>query len=296
MNKVYFRIGGGLGDCLNTFFGGVPTYAQGIKDLDPTAEIAVLCCSSNSSIVDIFDHHPAFNRVILVKPFEEFAQEAIAALEAEGFRPWAQVYDHKTLAHNPQKVYLTAEEEAEVELVRQKGPYTAVHPFNSAGTGITAQHFEIPTDYNRIIGQIINAGYNLAQIGHDWTHNPTGNLQKEEFLYDHPNFINLVNKFNLRQMVRLVQGAEKFLGTSSCWTVVATLNGLPSFMILPEHMKDILYDEQVSGQGLRGTLIHRYGLSSGAAIPELYDLVEKFLRTPASKRTPQFEGDYLVLR
>lgn len=296
MNKVYFRIGGGLGDCLNTFFSGGPTYAQGIKDTNTDAIIHVLCCSSNSSILDVFERHPAFDKAILVKPFEANAQEAIATLEADGFRPWHQVYHQHLLKHDPQKVYLSAAEEAQVEAIRQQGPYVVVHPFNSAGTGITAKHFNVPTDYNKIIGQIIDAGYNLVQIGHNWTHNPTGNLQTEEFNYDHPKFINLVNKFNLRMMARLVMGADKFLGTSSCWIVVATLNGIPSFMILPEHMKDILHEEQITGQGLRGTLIHRYGLSSGAAIPELYDLVEKFVRTPAPKRTPEFNGDYLVLR
>jgi ADP-heptose:LPS heptosyltransferase len=278
MNKIYFKCGGGLGDCLNTFFVGPPLFAQSIKNADPDVVIYILCCSSNASILEAFENHPFFDKAILVKPFQEFIDVAEKELKEQGFVYWSTAYDQNQLTKQKQKIYLTPEEFNEVEAVKRMGPYIAVHPFNSAGTGITATHFEVNTDYRKIIEQILDCGYNLVQIGGNWRHNPSESIQTEEFVYEHPKFIDLVNKFNLRQIAHIVFGATKFIGTSSCWVVVATVNHVPSFMMLPHHMNDILLDEQKTGQGLRGTLIHTYGLKSGAAIPELYQLTEAFIQ------------------
>lgn len=295
MHKIYFTVGGGCGDCLNTFFTGDLTYAQSMKEIAPDTEVLVICRSSNASVDGIFTNHPFFNAVKVVSVLGDALDIAIQEAESNGYVHWSQVFDYNQLYRTAQQVFLTPEEEVEVQSISNLGTYIAVHPFNSAGTGIAATHFEVNTDYPRIIKQIIDAGYNVVQVGGDWTHIPTNNIQRENFEYDHPKFINLVNKFNIRMIARTVMNAAKFIGTSSVWMVVAAVTGIPTFMILPVHMADILNDEAATGQGLRGTLIKKQGVFYGAQVPELYSLTSEFIFKNLQKRKLDFTSEYPLL-
>jgi hypothetical protein len=285
-DKVYFVCGGGFGDCLGHWMTGELSYAPAVKAASPTTRIHVLCFSSSTSILEVLEGNPAFDSAEVVSCLGDAPAAARRRLEADGCVHWGSAFDQRALRIAFPRVHLAAGEEDQVREIVTGGPFVVFHPFNSAGTGMAATHFDTNVDCRRIAKLAQEAGYRVVQVGGDWTHVPTYNRLREGLNLNLPDVIDLTNRVSARVTLAVAMAADKFIGSSSAWWVASVYSGVPSFVVLPSHMRDYVADEAATGQGLRGTLIRKYGSRWGVAGEELYHNVAAFFHDPLPRKTP----------
>lgn len=221
-HKVYIHDGGGGGDIpANQFkchrgWG----YLEEFKKKFPDSKILVVVTSCSAEGVRYIKYNPYIDEVKelpWVNP----------NLPWKGLAPHVEGYEHLNQAAKrlmPEAkpkvppVYLSDEDKVAVDEIVKQGKFCFVHPF--AGT---PERMAYPLEhYPKLIDRIIDElGHNVVVIGGSYKQLANQGMKEklkiEEFKYERPGLINIVNKTNMRQGIRLAQEASLWVGTWSCY-------------------------------------------------------------------------------
>jgi len=232
--KVYFTCGGGLGDCIISYICGDPETSEipapdgfsarwfrRLKDLKQkeNPKIQLIITSHNSSAVDFFKPNPYIDNIKLVG-------WQIEPFTVEDRRKWT---DHIPLKvkynwqdFTPSKVefYITEENKKILKEIKPRERYVVIHPFaRKSGRELPFNH------YFELIKRLSDKGIKSVVIGGTYTLTSTkpeeNKIIEESFPYAHKDLINLANKIDITLIPHLILGATGFIGTHSCWILLA---------------------------------------------------------------------------
>lgn len=237
--KVYVVGGGGLGDLLREYFGGQDYwgYLKGVKEKYPGIKIKAILCIHNPQAKEFLKYNPYLEKIeqypwqIDGEPiFFEHSNDYVFIRSISGI--------FEGLEYEKPKVYLNREEEALVETIKNSGKYIFIHPFAGLKDHIALSIEEYPD----LIDRIIDLGFNVVVVGGSYKRiNQGGNDEiEEEFEYEKVDLFNLVGRVNSRIATRLAQGASGFIGTHSCYILIASIEKIKSVLIVPEGIREYL--------------------------------------------------------
>lgn len=238
-NKVYFSLNAGFGDATYTYVrGGLYwNYLKALKEARPDIEIKGFCCTHNVQAVELVRFNPYLDSfqwmpwigkepcplrgVGRIHNRPEAEINSVPKANEQGYTYIGEVKELlEDLEPELPKLYLTINEEKQVNDIEQAGRFITIHPF----CGGPHRRVFPPKEYHKLIDTVIDKyGYNVAVLGGD--HVRSGqtkrNPVKEVFTYQREGLYNLVNKTNGRVCVELVRRCSRFIGNWSCYSSAA---------------------------------------------------------------------------
>ncbi len=239
--KIYFRLGGGFGDVIRHYFRGEHhwNWLKPLKEAYPGLKIKAICCSHNDEVLEFLKYNPFLDSV------ENHGWSLHGHYERyENGYTWIQKHAAQRLLRglNPEnlKLYLSGQDRKEInKIVRQPGPYVAIHPFSGLGPRTVLP----PEEYPKLIDELIDEhGFRVVVLGgnHIRYGQKTKKPYEEIFDYQRDGLYNMVNQTNGRVSVELARKCSRFIGTWSCYANAAWVAQRRSVVIAaPRHKKGI---------------------------------------------------------
>jgi hypothetical protein len=235
MKKFYISVRGGLGDTIRRYISGGDgwEYLSDLKEKLPDSRIKLIVMSSNPQATEFFKYHPLIDETV-VGPWLNPNIKSDKAQEYAG--------DYIKLLGNPVlktlkkeltgKVYLGPREEETISEIIGNKKFVLIHPFSSEN-----RKMALPIEeYFPFVDKMIDTlGFNVMVVGADWIETRNGPAKKirEEFPYERPGLINLINKTNSRTTISLVQKAVGLITVRSfCFS--STISGkIKTILLVP---------------------------------------------------------------
>lgn len=241
IRKIFVKGGGGLGDLIREYFGGQDYwgYLKGIKDKYPDIKIKAVLCIHNPQATEFLKYNPYLEKIeqypwqVDGEPvFNKYKEDYAFIRDAEGI--------FNELIYEKPSIYLNKEEEEFVKHIQEMGNYVFIHPFAGLKDRVALPIGEYPDLINRIIDDL---GYNVVIQGGSYKRTNQGGSEEiqEIFEYQRKGLFNLVGKTNARIAVRLVQNASGFIGTHSCYVLIAWIEKIRSVLVVPEKLREYLH-------------------------------------------------------
>lgn len=182
------------------------------------------------------------------------------------------------LDYKKPQIYLNKEEKIQVETIKNAGKYIVIHPFAGLRDRIA---FPIEK-YPGLIDEIIDTGYNVIVIGGSYTRiNRDGQEEVIEILeYSRKGLFNLVGNTNARVATRLIQDASGFIGTHSCYILVASIEKIRSILIAPEGLGGYLNTDDANAKIIRNDFTKIIYISNNPNFKETNREVIEWLKSP----------------
>ncbi len=241
--RFYMSEGGGLGDLMDSYLGRVREwgYFQDVKEKHPDCKIRVVLCIHNEQSRDFLEANPYIDELIW-KPYMHDGSPVYDAFRGD-FVNISQALKLRQYTYNTPQIYLTEADKLIVDPIIAAGDYVFMHPFAGEHRRTWSSHYEI----KNFIDALIDAGQKVVVVG--GTYERTSYLDSklgddlnkgviEEVLdYEREGLFNLVGKCNARIAAYLTQKASRFIGTHSCYVLVAWRAGIPTLCVAPNWME-----------------------------------------------------------
>jgi len=199
-----------------------------LKDLkekyNPKVQLILTCHSSSAE--DFFAANPYIDEIKPMGwPAKYFNREHYPV-------QWIhKAYDWKEFNPSPVEFYLTEDDKKLLTEIRLGSKYVVIHPF------ARKSRRELPFEYYYpLVESLSQKGYKSVVIGSSYTLiTDTGTEEiKEEFNYQHRDLVNLTGKVNVRIIPHLILNASGFIGTHSCWILLAWWKKKPTLCFVPD--------------------------------------------------------------
>ena len=205
---------GGMGDVL------VHCFREGA----PFGYFKALKARGDSTRLVLTSHRPYMDDLFTGNPY-------IDKMDREVRGNWLTPQDTVGLTWERPEFYLDDAEKAVVESFGTD--YLAVHPWSTQPRKI------VPLDIPRLIVPLCLKGQRVVLLGGTYhgsyyTHHTfqQGVTLIENFEgFEHPLFLNAVNKLSVRAQTLLVSRAAKFIGSQSAYACAAQIYGIPSLIV-----------------------------------------------------------------
>lgn len=225
---IFTPIAGGLGDVLSYYLEGELGYFRALRSAGVRTKVVVW--SVSDQVESLFQFNPHVS-VLDVRPF--------AAVDGmtTGFRNYAQNLEpdfklmtdaqHAATPWARPSFYFSPEEAVAARDIANAEPYVAIHPFagrperSLARVGIARQVVSAAAKWGRVVVLGGNSHRRNGGVSLDL---------REGFDFEHPNVINLVNKFSVPLQAHVASRATKFIGSISCYNCVAQACGVPALV------------------------------------------------------------------
>ncbi len=276
--KIFVKGGGGLGDLIREYLEGEKYwgYLEGIKEKYPGIKIKAILCIHNPQAKEFLKYHPCLDsteqypwQVDGTPVFFTHSDEHVFIKSVPGL--------FEGLKYRKPPIYLDKKEEIQVETIKNAGKYIVIHPFAGLKDRIV---FPIE-GYPALIDGIIDTGYNVVVIGGSYTRiNRDGQEEVNEFLeYTRKGLYNLVGNSNARVATRLIQGASGFIGTHSCYILVASIEMIKSVLVVPEKLRVYLNSNDANAKIVRHNFIRTIYINNKMTFNELSQEIIKWLKS-----------------
>lgn len=216
---VAILIGGGLGDCIWSYF--YDEYNRKLLSVKEEHNLHVTCYvhSNNSQAIELLRYNPHVD-VIYSEQYREVVPRYVPALH--------HVFDLSKYKDQPMPIYLGEDEKSALAHVASHGEYVVIHPF--AAEDRRAFWKELPSFISKIANK-----YNVVVIGGSFIREGS-EAREEAFTFSHPRVMNLVNIASVRLCCELVKNAKYFIGSHSCYQMAAWAHGIKSLCLVPESL------------------------------------------------------------
>ena len=277
--KVFVKGGGGLGDLIREYLGGEKYwgYLEGIKERYPDIKVKAILCIHNPQAKEVLKYHPCLNEI------EQYPWQLdgtpIFFSHSDGHVFIKSVHGlFSGLEYKKPEVYLKKEEEVQVETIKNAGKYMVIHPFAGLKDRIA---FPIEK-YPALIDEIIDTGCNVIVIGGSYARiNRDGKEEVNEvFDYSRKGLFNLVGNTNARVATRLIQSASGFIGTHSCYILVASIEKIRSILIAPERLREYLNSDDANAKIIRNDFTKTIYINSSPDFEGIKQETIKWLKSP----------------
>lgn len=249
MSKTYLlTYGGGFGDVLLSYLILETGYIKALKEREPDCKIRVAIMSHNPVSRSIFEHHPLIDEILYEdwnenrkKEFFRQTSEGCVTIESPGLvenfglvpgsvqccASTKSTELHlmlKDLTYEQPTIYLIPEEQKIADDIVSCGKFVAFHPFG----GYLPRSWQGKVDIKKVIDDLCDVGVRVILLGGS-SDRITDHKQRliEEFDYERPGLVNLVNKHSMMLHSYVCSKADKFIGTMSCYNCVAVAYKIP---------------------------------------------------------------------
>jgi len=246
LEKTYFTVGGGLGDCINVYCASPKSYSEQGDDIFSTdlvasiwfrrlndfksknrnTKIQLVITSHSLSAENFFKNNPYLDEIkFLGWPAKFFDRQKY------GIQPINQAFNFKEFEPSPVEFFLTEEQKKLLKELLPKEKFVVIHPFARKSEREISLHF-----YCELIKELANKGIKSVVIGANnkvVTDDRTDNI-REDFGFEHPYLINLVNKIDVSMVPHFIINASGFIGTHSCWILLAWWKKLKTLCLVPD--------------------------------------------------------------
>jgi ADP-heptose:LPS heptosyltransferase len=241
-NKFFVTMWGGLGDFLKIYYTHHSWRClKEFKKQLPRSHVKALVYSLNPWAKDFIRHHPYIDEIVEPKlPLLEMRKKGLATF-AGNYRPLGHAGKWvKKLKKSKPQIYLSENDKKFVNQIKnQANKYIAIHPFSAMPASAAHGRTTMAADkYMPIIEGLGKRGYSVVVLG------KTRPNMAEVFDFEADNMINLVNETNVRTALALVNDADGFIGTNSCFMCLAWLEKKKSFIIT-----SYLWETQIKKNG-----------------------------------------------
>lgn len=230
--KIYVRLYAGMGDFYKRYFCH-PTW-QCLEDLKkqyPETKIKALLVSQTIPALRLVDYHPCLDETIEPKiHLREFKDKDITKYVGD-YVPLGVGVATKFIRNIP-PIFMSSKDKEFIKSITSKyNRFICLHPFAGDAYGLnTRTPLKLP-EYIPTIKSLIRSGYTVFMLGKSWDRIIAGtNKTKkiiERFDWQHPGFVNLIDKTNVRTSAELIRQSDGFVGTASslmcaAWSMEAT--------------------------------------------------------------------------
>ena len=240
--NFYLSSGGGLGDLMDNYLGRVVEwgYLEEVKKAHPDCKIKVVLCIHNEQSRTFLEANPYIDELIWC-PYRHDGTP-VYEMHRGDYQDLSVLKLRRNFTYKVPEIHLTQEDKDVVDPIISDGPYVFMHPFAGETRRSWPDHYDIKT----IIDALCNLGKRVVVVGGSYERTAYLNSvigqdlsigQMEEVLdYERDGLVNLVGKCNSRIAAYLCQKAERFIGTHSCYILVAWRTNIPALCIAPNWM------------------------------------------------------------
>lgn len=245
IDKVYFWVYGGFGDCLSAY----RTNREGrgsnslnkvrwIKENFPRSKTAAIVLSGNEQSIGLFNRnkdfdickwHPTPN----INVINHRVRSLIRSLAPAGFTDANEIEDLADKPSFQNKIVLTKKEKDLAKTIINDKTII-FHPFAS----IQERRVLEPKNSKIIVDEIIGSGFNVVVVGHSYMRRIGNTAERilEEWHYNRPGLTNLVNHPTLSNplVASLITQARAIIGNWSYCTSSAFYENKPSMVFIDE--------------------------------------------------------------
>jgi hypothetical protein len=231
MEKYYVYAEGGLGDIFHYYFrkSGF-RFLPSFKAANPDAYVRLILTSQNSAAPDFFRFHPFIDDIAYSPHLGKLPR--FRRRNKEGFYAFEGRDQSGTeYAAKQPLLYLSELERRMVDRIKAAGRYVAWHPWG----GTEHRNFNNVFDLAKMSDTILAQGWNLVLVGGQSPkisrrlHYPKDRLPVEK--NGRAGVFDLVPFNNVRVCSALVAEATRFIGTDSCFAVMAALHGVTALVM-----------------------------------------------------------------
>ena len=244
MNKTYLLIyGGGFGDVILSYLMLEAGYIKALKEREPNCKIRVAIMSHNPGAHKIFEHWLLVDEILFKEwdnnpaEFFRYASEGCTLIGSPGSsqccdssRRWVQELCPvlKDFNYEQPPLYLSPEEQRIANDIISGGNFVAFHPFG----GYQPRSWQGKVDIKTVIDNLCDAGIRVVLLGGS-SDRIVGHTQRliEQFEYERPGLVNLVNRHSIMLHSYICSKADRFIGAMSCFSCVAVAHKIPSLLI-----------------------------------------------------------------
>lgn len=192
---------------------------------------------------------------------------------------WLTTQEKATLTWERPEFYLDDTEKAAVQSFCTN--YIAVHPWSTQPRKV------VPLDLHGLIEPLCAKNQSVVLLGGTYrgsyytqnTHQQNANIVEEFSGFEHPLFLNAVNKLSVRAQAFLASRATKFIGSQSAYACAAEIFGVPSLIIgfgdMPLH--DVAFSFR------RGPVIHQPHPALRRGPDGINEAINRFLNSAVMK-------------
>jgi len=235
-NKIFTYAGGGLGDIYYLCLMDNWAYFKDIKKQNPKTKIHAVLSSPNPLSQEVMEYNPYIDKLDYIKPNDRRGM-LLTSFKQKGYTDIAKI-DKKKLKKD-HTIYTNKEDKIFIKNIQEQvgSKYIVIHPFcndalKKVKKGQRESRYVFPVkEYFPLIEDLANLGYKIVIYGGN-ARNPK--LLREEFLYEHPNVVDLIDKLNARTAALILSNASGFIGTYSCFVGIAWWKRIKSVLIAPD--------------------------------------------------------------
>ena len=296
MNNTYLlTYGGGFGDVILSYLMLETGYIKALKEREPDCKIRVAIMSHNPASPFIFEYNLLIDEILYrdwdnnPKEFFKQVSEGCITIGSPGSsqccdssRCWTHELHAtlKDLTYEQPLIYLTPEEQKIADDIIAGGSFVAFHPFG----GHPPRSWQGKVDIKKVIDELCNAGVRVVLLGGS-SDRIVVHKQKliEQFDYERPGLVNLVNKHSMMLHSYVCSKAVKFVGTMSCYNCVAVAYKIPILFITQQEEDEFFMNSPINKQWAGITNLLKKSKAQvyffGKLPTDLIDRIVKFCKT-----------------
>jgi len=238
-NKIFAHAGGGLGDIYYSCLVHDWAYFKDIKMKNPTTKIHAVMSSPNPLSKQIVEYNPYIDYLEIINPKDRIGKQLTEFRKPEYIPLSHAIRKNIKELKKDNTIFINKKDEKLIKEIGEKigNKYIVIHPFcndalKKVKKGQRESRYVFPVkEYFPLIEDLANLGYKIVIYGGN-ARNPK--LLREEFLYEHPNVVDLIDKLNARTAALILSNASGFIGTYSCFVGIAWWKRIKSVLIAPD--------------------------------------------------------------
>lgn len=237
METYYATLMGGLGDILLVYLlqNNPSGYFKSFKEKYGDCKLKVLIISTNHHAKDILEANPYVDEVIYFPFISNYAE--VSRQTAEEHKLIGIGHVTPNLTWERPDFHLNPEDQQRYNEIIALPNLVCLHPF--AGGDISSWCAQKGREHvEKVVKYIVDQGFNVAILGGNFVkkENQYTFDMNENWNFNNPGIINLVNQCSIKIQCKLAANAKYFVGNGSCYSCVAAAMKKPSLLFLPEHL------------------------------------------------------------